>query len=146
VKKVKEIMKNHKALLTLAFSIAFAGPRMGASTIVSPSPGTNKSSQSEAQLSKVSPAASSGTRAHASHFFPVNDEKGLLLTCIAPDIDTNPNTDLFTDCALAPGRTLNDVMHSFVGAMHFEEKERAGDRDEGIKAHEEKPAQTTAQK
>jgi hypothetical protein len=42
------------------------------------------------------------------------DEKGLLLTCIAPEIDKNADTDIFTDCALAPGRTLDDVMHSFV--------------------------------
>jgi hypothetical protein len=71
----------------------------------------------QAQIFKTAPALA------ASHLFPVNDAKGLLLTCIAPEIDTNPETDLFRDCTLAPGRTLDDVMHTFIGAIHYVQSE-----------------------
>jgi hypothetical protein len=39
--------------------------------------------------------------------------EGLLLTCIAPKINTNADTDVFKSCTLA-ARTLDDVMHTFV--------------------------------
>lgn len=55
------------------------------------------------------------------HVFPVMDERGLLLTCIAPEMEINQDTDLFNNCALAPGRTLDDVMHSFIKAIHQEQ-------------------------
>jgi hypothetical protein len=146
VTKVKGIMKNRAELLAVAFSIAFAGTQMGASTVASASAGAKRSSSPEAQLPKDLPTASSTPRARTSHFFPVYDEKGLLLTCVAPDIESNVNTDLFTDCTLAPGRTLNDVMHSFVGAMHYEENQRAQERAEWNKSHEDKSADASAQK
>jgi len=77
-----------------------------------------------AQIFKTAPdpAAVPGS-SQARHLFPVNDAKGLLLTCIAPEIDTNPETDLFRDCTLAPGRTLDDVMHTFIGAIHYVQNE-----------------------
>jgi hypothetical protein len=139
-------MKNHVALLSLAVALAFAGTQAGASTVVSTSAGTKKSPESTAQVLKNAPTVSLDVPVHKSRLFPVNDEKGLLLTCIAPDIDTNANTDLFEDCKLAPGRTLNDVMHSFVGAMHSEESQRAQERAEWTKALEEKSAQAGSQK
>jgi hypothetical protein len=76
----------------------------------------------------------------------VNDEKGLLLTCVAPEIATNPNTDAFEDCTLAPGRTLNEVMHSFVGAMHAEQQQHEQERADWEKAFDEKSGQTAASK
>jgi hypothetical protein len=76
----------------------------------------------------------------------VNDEKGLLLTCVAPEIVTNPNTDAFEDCTLAPGRTLNEVMHSFVGAMHAEQQQHEQERADWEKAFDEKSGQTAASK
>jgi len=91
----------------------------------------------------LNPAASPAPR---SRIFPVNDEKGLLLTCVAPEIATNPNTDVFEDCTLAPGRTLNEVMHSFVGAMHAEQKEHEQERADWEKAFDEKSSQTAASK
>jgi hypothetical protein len=60
----------------------------------------------------------------ARHLFQVKDEKGLLLTCIAPEIETNSETDNFKNCSLAPGRTLDDVMHSFVRGIHEEQREQ----------------------
>jgi hypothetical protein len=134
-------MQNRTVHLTLAFSIAFACTPAGASSVVSSSAATKKASGPSTQLLKNAPASESNAPSHPSHLFPVNDEKGLLLTCIAPDIDTNINTDSFEDCTLAPGRTLNDVMHSFVGAMHNEENQRARERAEWNKALDEKSAQ-----
>jgi hypothetical protein len=65
----------------------------------------------------------------------------LLLTCIAPEIDTNPDTDVFHDCTLAPGRTLDDVMHTFIGAIHFVQNQQIKERSEWKKDLEEKPDQ-----
>lgn len=62
------------------------------------------------------------------HVFPVVDEKGLLLTCIAPEMETNKDTDNFKNCALAPGRSLDDVMHSFIRAAHQQQLEVEAER------------------
>jgi len=77
-------------------------------------------------LSPVSP--------RVRHLFPVKDVKGLLLTCVAPEIETNPNTDVFSDCTLAPGRTLDDVMHTFIGAIHFIQNEEIQEQADHLKA------------
>ena len=135
-------MQNRIAHLTLAFSVALACTPAGASSVDSTSIAKKKASGPSTQVLKNAPAVASNIPSHSSHLFPVNDEKGLLLTCIAPDIDTNINTDSFEDCTLAPGRTLNDVMHSFIGAMHVEENQRAQERAEWNKALEEKSAQS----
>lgn len=137
-------MQNRIALLTLAFSVALACTPAGASSADSSSTASKKASEPSTQVLKGAPAAATNTPSHPSHLFPVNDEKGLLLTCIAPDIDTNINTDSFEDCTLAPGRTLNDVMHSFIGAMHSEENQRARERAEWSKALEGKALQEKA--
>jgi hypothetical protein len=76
----------------------------------------------------------------------VNDEKGLLLTCIAPEIDTNTDTDAFKSCTLAPGRTLDDVMHTFVQGIHYEQGQHQKEREEWKKELEEKTAQKPTQK
>jgi len=105
-----------------------AAPRTaaGVSEVKSSEPGLKTQALDAAPATVPSPDP-----LRARHLFPVNDAKGLLLTCIAPEIETNPNTDLFSDCTLAPGRTLDDVMHTFVGAIHYiqnEEKQEQADQ------------------
>jgi hypothetical protein len=139
-------MKIIAAPLTLAVCIALGGAdayALGARSAVSPSTGNRKTAEPDAKMLQSPAAGSSDLSVRKSHLFPVNDEKGLLLTCVAPEIETNANTDVFEDCTLAPGRTLNDVMHSFVGAMHTVESQRAQEREEWSKALGEKTGQTS---
>jgi hypothetical protein len=138
-------MRNRGGLLTLVVCLGFAAASTAVSATTSTWMGTKKTAEAEARLMKAPLPSSSGS-ASKSHLFPINDEKGLLLTCSAPDIDINANTDLFEDCTLAPGRTLNDVVHSFVGAMHAEEKQRTQERTEWLKDFEEKSSQTAGKK
>ena len=63
-----------------------------------------------------------------SKLLPVRHEKGLLLTCIAPEIEKNAQTDIFNDCVLAPGRSLDDVMHAFVSVIHYEHSRQSRDQ------------------
>jgi hypothetical protein len=91
-------------------------------------------------------------QAHASaspgrgRTFVVNDEQGLLLTCVAPELDTNPDTDIFKGCTLAPGRTLDEVMHTFMQAFHYVQDEQAKERAEWNKEQAEEALQKPAQK
>ena len=141
-------MKRYAALLSLAVFIAFAAVHTSASTPAPALPGTKTPDPaSQAQFLKPTPAVPSATgSANPSHLFTVNDEKGLVLTCIAPEIDTNPDTDMFKSCTLAPGRTLDDVMHIFVQGIHYEQSEHEKEREEWRKALEEMTAQKPAQK
>jgi hypothetical protein len=141
-------VKRHAALLLLAVFIAFAAVQTSASTPAPGFPGTKTpDSALQAQLLKPTPVtASAAGSADSSHLFRVNDEKGLVLTCIAPEIDTNPDTDIFKNCTLAPGRTLDDVMHTFVQGIHYEQSEHQREREEWQKAIEEKTIQKPAQK
>jgi hypothetical protein len=101
----------------------------------------------QAQILKRTPAAASEIApAKPSHLFTVNDAKGLVLTCIAPEIETNADTDLFKSCTLAPGRTLDDVMHIFVQGIHYEQSQHRKEREEMQKELEEETAQKSAQK
>jgi hypothetical protein len=141
-------MNRHAALLPLAVSIAFACAHAGAST---PSPALMGAKALEplpqTQLFKDTPAPSSAAApANPRHLFTVNDEKGLLLSCVAPEIDTNPDTDLFKSCALAPGRTLDDVMHTFVQGIHTEQSEHKKELEEVQKDIDEKTVQQPTQK
>jgi len=142
-------MRTLLAILALVASIPFAPQQAAASTPASTPAGAKPSSQSstEPQLSKTNPAAApTNGSARKSLTFEVNDQKGLLLTCIAPELDTNPDTDVFKSCALAPGRTLDDVMHTFIGAIHFEQNQQAKERAEWYKELEERSAQKPTQK
>jgi hypothetical protein len=136
-------MKRHTALLSLAVFIAFAAVQTSATT---PTPTLSGTKTPEAaprtQSLKSDPAAVSATgSANPSHLFAVNDAKGLLLTCIAPEIDTNPDTDMFKSCTLAPGRTLDDIQ-----GIHYEQSEHRREREEWQKALEEKTIPKPAQK
>lgn len=141
-------MKRYAALLPLAVFIPFAAAQASASALAPASLGTktpNPSSQT--QLLKPTLAAASGmASANPSHLFKVSDEKGLVLTCIAPEIDTNADTDVFKNCTLAPDRTLDDVMHVFIRGIHYEQSQHQQERETWLKYLEEQAAQKPAQK
>jgi len=136
-------MNRHTALLSLAVFVAFAAVQASASTPAPTLPGIKTPDPaSQTQLLKPTPSAAS---ANPNHLFTVNDVKGPVLTCVAPDMDTNPDTDMFKSCTLAPGRTLDDVMHTFVQGIHYEQSQHQKEREEWQKALEEKPPQNPAQ-
>ncbi len=141
-------MRNHLALLAIVVSITFAAAQSAASTQTA-SVGANRSDEpaTQAKLLKTTPAAAStADSSPRGNTFQVNDEKGLLLTCIAPQIEANPDTDIFNSCALAPGRTLDDVMHTFIGALHLVQNQQMKERAEWNKSLEDQSAQKSAQK
>jgi hypothetical protein len=142
-------MKKLATLSVLAVSVALA-PMLASASPLSPTPVAAKQASDTAtqtQLLKAAPASSpTPDSARKSLAFQVNDVKGLLLTCIAPQLDTDPNTDIFNGCTLAPGRTLDDVMHTFIQAIHFIQNEQLKERAEWNKDREEKSGQDSAQK
>jgi hypothetical protein len=138
-------MKGLAVLLALAVPLTFAAASAGASTPAGtqspPGPPT------QPQLSKPVPVGAAATSSpNSSLTYQVKDEKGVLLTCIAPQIDSNPDTDIFSGCTLAQGRTLDDVMHTFIQAIHFVQNEHAKERAELLKEMEDKQAQKAEQK
>ena len=140
-------MKAHAAHLSLAISVALSGSMAAASTTVSIPAGAKKASGLAAAVSKPTPAALFTTASPAArHLFPVMDEKGLLLSCVAPELDTNSETDLFKECTLAPGRTLDEVMHAFIRGIHDEQHQRLKEHAESLKNPEEKADGNSAQK
>jgi hypothetical protein len=141
-------MRQHSPLLAIVVSIAFTAAQASGSTWASTALGKKKSQPvSQSGLMKVTPApASSDDSPARGHVFQVNDVKGLLLTCIAPQLDTDPDTDIFNSCTLAPGRTLDDVMHTFIQGIHYEQKQQEKERAEWSKELEERQAQKPAQK
>ena len=143
------MMKNRATFLTLVVSITLAAAQTAASTHPLSSVETKKAPESATRtqrLKAAQPAESAPTSSQIPHLFPVNDSKGLLLTCTAPEIDTNADTDVFRDCTLAPGRTLDDVMHTFIGAIHYVQNQRSKEHPDCINDREEKPAQNSEHK
>ena len=117
-------MKPYPAVLSLGVAFALVCAQAQASVETTTSARAKKSSQLSSEMNASTPGAFANVSSpEARHVFPVMDEKGLLLTCIAPEMETNKDTDLFKNCALAPGRTLDDVMHSFVKAVHQQQRE-----------------------
>jgi hypothetical protein len=144
---VKAIVKTHSALLSLAVCLVLSGAMAAASTAVSRHSSAQRASGLAAELSQPTPAAlSTAATPIARHLFPVMDERGLLLTCVAPELETNSETDVFKDCTLAPGRTLDDVMHSFIRGIHEEQRQRMKEDAATQKAPEEKTGGNSAQK
>ena len=138
-------MKVPGVLLALAIPLTFSVASAGASTPAGTQSPPSLSTQP--RLSSPAPvAASAASSPRAGHTFEVKDEKGLLLTCIAPQIDADPDTDIFNSCSLAQGRTLDDVMHTFIQAIHFVQNEHAKERAELLKEMEEKQARKAEQK
>jgi hypothetical protein len=118
-------MKLYSVSLSLSIAIALLCAQAKASeekTILSASAGRKPGVSSEMSAGTPGTLAPVGSPA-ARHVFPVMDEKGLLLTCVAPQMDANRDTDDFKNCVLAPGRTLDDVMHSFIRAAHQQQLE-----------------------
>jgi hypothetical protein len=145
----KVIMRKDAALVAIVVSITFVAAQAAASTLASTSGVARNSSGPAVQTKLVTPTPAPASDSHppaGDHTFQVNDVKGLLLTCIAPQIDTDPNTDIFNSCALAPGRTLDDVMHTFIQAIHLVQNEQERERAEWNKGHEEDLVQKSAQK
>jgi hypothetical protein len=135
------------ALLAIAVSITFTAAQLAAAPSAPSLAGAKKSCETATQtgLCKVTPASNSDSSPRGNTF-QVNDEKGLLLSCIAPQIESNPDTDVFNNCTLAPGRTLDDVMHTFVGALHVVQNEQIKERAEWTKSLEGQSAQEPARK
>jgi hypothetical protein len=138
-------MRIYVALLTFAACLASPFAKGAANTVTSFSAGTQKKSSTTLPFKATPELSPTGSPAR-SHLFPVRDEKGLLLTCIAPQIDKNADTDIFSDCVLAPGRTLDDVMHAFVGAIHYEQNQRSKEQTKGDTGSETEPDQKVEHK
>jgi len=139
--------KKYRAYLVIATMIAFASAKSNASAPASTPGAKNFDPATQTLVLRADPAAvPSEISVKRNHTFRVTDKKGVLLTCVAPQIDTNPDTDLFEDCALAPGRTLEEVLHTFVGAIHYEQNQHEQERAEWIKDLEEKSNETAARK
>jgi len=140
-------MRTHAALLSLAASFIFAGAQLGAATTFSPTASTTRSAQLAREITVPTPTALfNPVSTAARHLFPVRDERGLLLICVAPEIDINSETDVFNNCALAPGRTLDDVMHSFIRGIHEEQHQRMLEHAESHKDPVDHAEQKNAQK
>jgi hypothetical protein len=148
-KNRRVIMNNHGALLLVVVSFAVAAAQTAFSSLPPASTGATPASEpaTRSQRIKVTPVpASTSASPNRGHTFQVNDVKGLLLTCIAPQLDTDPDTDIFNSCTLAPGRTLDDAMHTFIQAIHLVQKEQAQQRAEWQKEREKESASKPAQK
>ena len=111
-------MKRAATLLALAVLLAFSAAQMAAST-------------GSAQPVKAVPAGTLkpvptpvAPPSNTALNFTVADAKGLLLTCAQQQLDTNT----FSGCTLAPGRTLDDLMTSIVRAIRAEQ-DRIKDED-----------------
>jgi len=104
-------MKRAASLLALAVILAFSASQMAAST------------GSTSPL-KAAPAGNFITASpHAAPpttilNFTVTDVHGVLLTCAKQQLDT----DTFSGCTLAPGRTLDDLMTSIVRAIRAQQQ------------------------
>jgi hypothetical protein len=145
--ETKVTMKLHAALVSFALALAVPGARAD----VHPAPAARVSAPRTSEISDRLVRPAPAYLAHeaspaARHVFPVNDERGLLLTCVAPEIETNKDTDVFKNCTLAPGRSLDDVMHSFIGAMHEEERKLTKDQAQSKNDSADKSSQKAEQR
>jgi hypothetical protein len=93
--------------------------------------------QSSLLVSSIPSLARPATADKESSLFSVKDDKGLLLTCVAPKNDLESYSDRLEDCSLAPGRTLSDVLRSFMGAIHSEISQHEQERAAWLKQIEE---------
>jgi hypothetical protein len=142
-------MNKHGYLLPLFVFITLAAAQAVASTTPKTVVREKKASDpaAQSQILKPAPVAASAPDSRPrGQSFQVNDVKGLLLTCTAPALETDPDTDIFNSCTLAPGRTLDDVMHTFIQAIHLEQDQRTRERAEWNKSLDDKSAQKSAQK
>jgi len=105
-------MKRAATLLALAGLLAFSAMQMAASTGTTPP-------LKPAPAGNLHPASPTSTAtSNTALNFTVADAKGLLLTCARQQLDT----DTFSGCTLAPGRTLDDLMTSIVKAIRAQQQ------------------------
>jgi hypothetical protein len=106
----KVIMIRAATLLALAVILAFSAGQMAASTGSTPPLKAAPAGNVNTAPPKIAPS-------NVALNFTVADAKGLLLTCAKEQLDTNT----FSGCTLAPGRTLDDLMTSIVRAIRAEQ-------------------------
>ena len=99
-------MKRAATLLALAVILTFSARLMAASTGTTPP----RKAVSADNLKPVPPSTVLN--------FTVTDVHGVLLTCAKQQLDT----DTFSGCTLAPGRTLDDLMTTIVQAIRAEQQ------------------------
>jgi hypothetical protein len=105
-------MKRAATLLALAVLLAFSAKQLAASTGSAPS-------FKAAPVGNLKPVpAAAVVPSKTALNFTVADAKGLLMTCAKEQLDT----DTFSGCTLAPGRTLDDLMTSIVRAIHAQQQ------------------------
>lgn len=112
-------MKRAATFLALAVLLAFSARQMASSTgttpPLKPAPADNL------KPAPPTPAAPSNTVLN----FRVTDVHGVLMTCAKQQVDTG----ILSGCALAPGRTLDDLMTSIVQTIRAEQqKENAEEK------------------
>jgi hypothetical protein len=98
----KVIMKRTATLLLPTIAMAFCTAPVTAST---PKPQRTQATAPAAASEKLNTASP-----NTIYNFAVRDAAGVLLTCAKQQIDS----DTFSGCTLAPGRTLDDLMTSIV--------------------------------
>jgi hypothetical protein len=104
-------MKRAATLLTLAVLLASSAAQMAASTGTMPP----LKAISAGNLNTAPPKP---VPSNTVLNFTVMDLHGVLLTCAKQQVDT----DTFSGCTLAPGRTLDDLMTSIVQTIHAEQQ------------------------
>jgi hypothetical protein len=105
------MMKRLATLLIPVFTLAFSAAQATASIPAAP--------QVKAAVAEKLNTASPNT----IYNFAVSDASGVLLTCAKQQIDS----DTFSGCILAPGRTLDDLMSSIVRAIRAEQNKDRSD-------------------
>jgi hypothetical protein len=103
-------------LLTLAVILASSAAQMAASTGATPP----LKAISAGNLNTAPPTP---VPSNTVLNFTVMDLRGVLLTCAKQQVDT----DTFSGCTLAPGRTLDDLMTSIVQTIHAEQQKDSAD-------------------
>ena len=104
-------MKRAAMLLALAVILAFSAREMPASTGTTPPLKAPPAGNLNTAPLKSAPS-------NTVLNFTVTDAHGVLLTCAKQQVDT----DTFSGCTLAPGRTLDDLMTSIVRAIRAEQQ------------------------
>ena len=104
-------MKRAATLLTLAVILASSAAQMAASTGTTPP--LKAISAGNLNTAPLKPVPS-----NVVLNFSVMDLHGVLLTCAKQQVDT----DTFSGCTLAPGRTLDDLMTSIVQTIRAVQK------------------------
>ncbi|MGA3136017.1 MAG: hypothetical protein ABSC88_08500 [Terracidiphilus sp.] len=104
-------MKRAATLLALGVIIAFSAAQMAAST-------DSTSPLKAAPAGNVNTSPPHAAPSNTVLNFTVTDVHGALLTCAKQQLDT----DTFSGCTLAPGRTLDDLMTTIVRAIRAEQQ------------------------